>query len=305
MSKPEQNGSVESLDQLKIPATSGDDDDDNNSDEELPPPLPSRLPNLEDTMKRTEPSENVFQFDKVQQPVEKPKKGVGLKIFKKKHRRQMSDGNVVVDKIKNGSDKGGLSPSPKFHHRRSKSQADVLNVVQNSEGMLGHYDASEMYAEVHIPSNKTRGSSDEKPPIKPYLEVDITEPPHTPTDMKPSKSVGGETEDQSGSYELPEGWREVKGESGTYYWHVASGTTQWTLPQVATRPKVKKYFVFNPWEGLKIISFPYQEVRFPDLCLIKHLDVPYMYFVLCVQFTHSSSQDLSFLQFKIMAALPE
>lgn len=48
----------------------------------------------------------------------------------------------------------------------------------------------------------------------------------------------GDGEDQNAPYELPEGWREVKGDGGTYYWHVASGTTQWTLPQVATRPKV-------------------------------------------------------------------
>ena len=95
-----------------------------------------------------------------------------------------------------------------------------------------------MYAEVDIPSNNARRSSDEKPPIKPYMEVDITEPPLTPTGMKERNSMGGESEDQNEPYELPEGWREVKGDSGTYYWHVASGTTQWTLPQVATRPKV-------------------------------------------------------------------
>lgn len=240
ISKPEQNGSVESLDQLRIPTASGDDDDDE-SDEELPPPLPSRLPNLEDTMKRTEPSENVFQFDKVEKPEEKSKKG-GFKIFKKKHHRQLSDGNVA--KIKNGSEKGDLSPGVaeknKFNHRRSKSQADVMKVVENGEGRsLSPSGTQEMYTEVTIPSNKTKSPSDDVPPVKPYLEVDITEPPHTPTDIKrEKKSMGGDGEDQDAPYELPEGWREVKGDSGTYYWHVASGTTQWTLPQVATRPKV-------------------------------------------------------------------
>lgn len=239
LSKPQQSSSVESLDQLRIPAASGDDDV--NSDEELPPPLPSRLPNLEDTMKRTEPSENVFQFDKVEQPEEKSKKGGGFKIFKKKHRRQVSDGNVV-DKIKIGSEKDGMSPSAieknKYNHRRSKSQADVMKIVENGDSPLSPTNTKEMYAEVDIVSSKMRSSSDEKPPIKPYMEVDITEPPLTPTGMKEKKSTGGESEDLSGPYELPEGWREVKGDSGTYYWHVASGTTQWTLPQVATRPKV-------------------------------------------------------------------
>lgn len=229
--KHEQNSSVESLDQLRIRATSGDDD---NSDDELPPPLPSRLLNLEDTMKRTEPSENVSQLDKAkQQPEEKSKKGVGLKIFKKKHRRQLSDGNVV-DKLNKDSEKCGLSPSAgkKFNHRRSKSQADIMRIE-------GSVDSRITFSEVDIPSNKEQKSSDEKPPIKPYMEVDITEPPLTPTFLKKKHSLGGESDDQNGPCELPEGWREVKGDDGTYYWHVASGTTQWTLPQVATRPKVQ------------------------------------------------------------------
>ena len=232
--KPEQNASVESLDQLRILASSDDDNDDDNSDDDLPPPLPSRLPNLEDTMKRTEPQENVFQFDKVEeQHVEKPKKGGGFKLFKKKHRRQLSDGNV--DKIKNGNE-NDLSPA---QHRRSKSHADVMKTSENGECLQLCSDAKEMYTEVgSILSDNTRSSSDEKPPIKPYMEVDITEPPLTPKEMKEQKTMGGESEDNSGSYELPEGWREVKGDSGTYYWHVASGTTQWTLPHVATRPKV-------------------------------------------------------------------
>lgn len=222
VSKSEKNDSVESLDQLRIPASSDDD----LSDEELPPPLPSKLPNLEDTMKRTEPTEKSFKVGKGEQQEEKPKKGGAFKIFKKKHRRQMSDGNVVVDKIKSGSDGSSLAASPKFQHRRSKSQADVMKISENG-GQLSPL------------SNKEQSSSDEKPPIKPYMEVDITEPPLTPTEMKEVKIVGGESEDYSGPYELPEGWREVKGDTGTYYWHVASGTTQWTLPQVATRPKVQ------------------------------------------------------------------
>lgn len=243
LQKPEENGSVESLDQLRIPAASGDDDDDDDSsDEELPPPLPSRLPNLEDTMKRTDPPQNVFQFDQVEKPEEKSKKG-GFKIFKKKHRRQLSDGNVTAQ-IKNDTGRSDLCPivteKNKFHHRRSKSQADVMRIAENGDRSLSPTNTSETYSEIIIPSNKTRTPSDEVPPVKPYLEVDITEPPLTPTDLKrEKKSMGGDAEDQNVSYELPEGWREVKGDNGTYYWHVASGTTQWTMPQVATRPKVQ------------------------------------------------------------------
>lgn len=239
ISKPQQSGSAESLDQLRIPTMSGDDDDDEASENELPPPLPSRLPNLEDTMKRTEPSENVFQFDNVEKPEEKTKKA-GFKLFKKKHRRQLSDGNVVAKT--NDNEKGDFPSSgeekSKFHHRRSKSQADVMKVVENGQDSLMSAGTQEMYTEITIPANKA-SSSDEVPPVKPYLEVDITEPPHTPTVIKKeNKSMGGGSEDENAPYELPEGWREVKADGGTYYWHVASGTTQWTLPQVATRPKV-------------------------------------------------------------------
>ena len=114
-----------------------------------------------------------------------------------------------------------------------------MKMVENGEGPLMPIQTQEMYTEITIPTNKGKSSSDEVPPVKPYMEVDITEPPHTPTDIKKEKkSMGGDIEDQNAPYELPEGWREVKSDGGTYYWHVASGTTQWTLPQVATRPKV-------------------------------------------------------------------
>jgi hypothetical protein len=35
-----------------------------------------------------------------------------------------------------------------------------------------------------------------------------------------------------GATDLPDGWQEVKDSGGTYYWHVASGTTQWEKPKV-------------------------------------------------------------------------
>ena len=127
-----QNGSVESLDQLRIPEASGDDDDES-SDEEMPPPLPSRLPNLEDTMKRTDPSQNTFQSDQVEKSEEKPKKG-GFKLFKKKHHRQLSDGNVTAQ-LKQDTDSGAIFSSETerkqfHHHRRSKSHADIMTLEE-------------------------------------------------------------------------------------------------------------------------------------------------------------------------------
>ena len=230
--KPKKNDSVESLDQLRIPASSDDDNNDNTSDGESPPPLPSRLPNLEDTLEisRTEQCENSFHFDKGDKVEEKPKKSGGFKLFKRKLRRQMSDGNVDLEASPAGS--------PVFQHRRSKSQADVMNILENGQSHIDQSEPKALYSEIDIQPGKIEGSSDKKPPVKPYMEVDITQPPVTPTEFKETKFMGEEIEDYSEPYELPEGWREVNGDSGTYYWHVASGTTQWTLPQVAPRPKV-------------------------------------------------------------------
>lgn len=231
--KTEKSKSLKSLDQLRIPSPS-DDNDEGTSDGEMPPPLPSRLPNLEETFTRTKKSEDCADFAKEEQVEKKPKKGGALKLFKRKHRRQMSDGNLVLDKDMEGS----LAPSPKFQHQRSKSQADVLNIVGNEQGRISRNNVTEMYTEIDIQPQKVESSSDKNQPIKPYMEVDISQPPLTPTELKEKTFIGGESEDYSGPYELPEGWKEVKSDSGTYYWHVASGTTQWTLPQVATRPKV-------------------------------------------------------------------
>lgn len=134
----------------------------------------------------------------------------GVGIFKKMHRRKFSDGNF----INNSGEIFGYPSTSLFKkgHKRSKSQDDITN--PNSPGNV-----------------KTR--SDSGTLIKPYLEVDITEPPLTPTDLQSYKAdnVDGD---------LPEGWKEVESENGTkYYWHIASGTTQWERPQVEPRQKVQ------------------------------------------------------------------
>ena len=46
--------------------------------------------------------------------------------------------------------------------------------------------------------------------------------------------------DPSVELELPEGWREVRNENGTYFWHVPTGTTQWERPQMVPRKKVQE-----------------------------------------------------------------
>ena len=193
--------------------------------DETPPPLPER-PFFQDSIKKAHSSEDILWAE----VEEKPKRS-GLRIFKKKHRRQLSDGNLIgcgVNKNKNLAPNSG---EDKRRHRRSKSQADITEHMEVSKAAL----TQQSYSEITIPSSvKPRTESDEKPPIRPYLAVDITEPPPTPVELRQDENGwSGE-----GKGNLPEGWREVEGEDGTYYWHVASGTTQWERPEVATRPKV-------------------------------------------------------------------
>ncbi|MED6244874.1 hypothetical protein ATANTOWER_026287, partial [Ataeniobius toweri] len=37
--------------------------------------------------------------------------------------------------------------------------------------------------------------------------------------------------------DLPSGWRTIKDSTGTYYWHVPTGTTQWQHPCLTGKPK--------------------------------------------------------------------
>jgi len=137
----------------------------------------------------------------------------GVGIFKKMHRRKFSDGNF----INNSGEIFGYPSSSLFKkgHKRSKSQDDITNPNFPQQG-------------------KTR--SDSGTLIEPYLEVDITDPPNTPTDVQAFKGSGDQVDG-----ELPDGWKEVESENGTkYYWHISSGTTQWEKPQVAPRQKVQR-----------------------------------------------------------------
>ena len=237
--KPIHHRSLDSLDQLRIPIMLGDDDDDD--DDDLPPPLPERPLDLGHTLKKTHSLEDVVEVAKSEG---KPKKG-GFKFFKKKPQRKLSDGNVASQgKTEN------CTVSTNARHRRSKSQADAENIIP---GNSKAEDCKESYAEIIIPTDKDGSVSNEVPSVKAYLEVDITEPPPTPKELKKQMRFMEESDEgQSEPFELPDGWKEVKSESGTYYWHVASGTTQWDPPHVATRPKVQHSILYNTLKMSKL-----------------------------------------------------
>lgn len=38
--------------------------------------------------------------------------------------------------------------------------------------------------------------------------------------------------------DLPSGWRTIKDSTGTYYWHVPTGTTQWQHPSLSGTPQL-------------------------------------------------------------------
>lgn len=38
--------------------------------------------------------------------------------------------------------------------------------------------------------------------------------------------------------DLPSGWRTIKDSTGTYYWHVPTGATQWQHPSLSGTPKL-------------------------------------------------------------------
>lgn len=38
--------------------------------------------------------------------------------------------------------------------------------------------------------------------------------------------------------DLPSGWRTIKDSTGTYYWHVPTGATQWQHPSLSGKPKL-------------------------------------------------------------------
>lgn len=78
--------------------------------------------------------------------------------------------------------------------------------------------------------------------------------------------MGEEIEDYSELYELFEGWREVNGDSGIYYWYVVFGIIQWILFQVVLRLKVLYqleivlFGVVFCWDGNNV--FVYRDLYF-------------------------------------------
>lgn len=38
--------------------------------------------------------------------------------------------------------------------------------------------------------------------------------------------------------DLPSGWRTIKDSTGTYYWHVPTGATQWQHPRLSGTPQL-------------------------------------------------------------------
>ena len=190
-----------------------------------PPPLPYR-PNFSDEgLKKSCSSEDILQSES--QPENSRKGGFG--IFKK-HRRNRSH-DMGIPHYDSSREKAKLSPIDKSvgysdgfqrpKQQRSKSQGDIMKGLDEQD-----------FVEVTIsPINKDRGTTVESDqvPIKAYLEVDIIDPPPTPDHLKYDPLL---------DMELPEGWREVRNENGTYFWHVPTGTTQWERPQMVVRQKV-------------------------------------------------------------------
>jgi hypothetical protein len=160
--------------------------------EEEAPPLPSR-PNFE---VEDDPIKSQEQLAKEEPQQEKASKGSSIMKTIKKHIRQKSDGGQA-----------------KKHTDESK---DSL-----------------------VKKGASNESLDAKPsaPIKAYLVTDIVGQPSTKMFGEPEmyESVSDRREEESvskGATDLPDGWQEVKDSGGTYYWHVASGTTQWSKPKV-------------------------------------------------------------------------
>lgn len=47
--------------------------------------------------------------------------------------------------------------------------------------------------------------------------------------------------------DLPSGWRTIKDSTGTYYWHVPTGATQWQHPRLTGTPKTLETQVRHDW----------------------------------------------------------
>lgn len=58
--------------------------------------------------------------------------------------------------------------------------------------------------------------------------------------------------------DLPPGWRTIRDSTGTYYWHVPTGTTQWQHPS---------YSAEEEQNAINGITASQIKVRYSDLCL--------------------------------------
>jgi hypothetical protein len=185
------------------------------AEDEPPPPLPSR-PNFEadDEVKKSQED-----LTKEEPQQEKTSKGSGIMSTIKKHIRQKSDGGQTKK----------ITEKSKEHVVKKNASNEALNEKPN-------------------------------PPIKAYLVTDIVAPSSTKVVAPPSTQMFGEPEMYesvtdgreeeilpTGATDLPDGWQEVKDSGETYYWHVASGTTQWE------KPKVNKYHISNPVSTLDVL----------------------------------------------------
>lgn len=58
--------------------------------------------------------------------------------------------------------------------------------------------------------------------------------------------------------DLPSGWRTIRDSTGTYYWHVPTGTTQWQHPS---------YSAEEEQNSINGITASQIKVRYTDLCM--------------------------------------
>lgn len=58
--------------------------------------------------------------------------------------------------------------------------------------------------------------------------------------------------------DLPPGWRTIRDSTGTYYWHVPTGTTQWQHPS---------YSAEEEQNSINGITASQIKVRYSDLCM--------------------------------------
>ena len=172
-------------------------------EEEEAPPLPSR-PDFE-----AEEDDRNSQEDLTKEEPQQEKSGKGSSIIQtiKKHIRQKSDGG------------------------QAKKQTDESK-------------DSEVKKSASIEALDQKQGKASKPAVRAYAVTDIVSQPSTKMFGEPETYDSGadtrEDENASnGSTDLPDGWQEVKDSGGTYYWHVASGTTQWEKPKVNVDNVVK------------------------------------------------------------------